>query len=414
MAYVQNYMVVDGVLKDLVEDIAAYIDKLSPEASFSSFIQERLVDSDESAFNNPEEIFKAIAERSAVLSQAPERDFEPQYNLVLHILTFSSNLTAILPIVLKNLSTPPSYPNGPILSLAVLSNLFNILPVSSPLRYQVFLAILDTAAATNNFGLIIAQLNSLPTWLQEWNVDEQAIRDIYVKISDTLTASKDSQIAYQHLLSAVSSQSSSTAPNPLASKLVQIALASESIFDFDDLFALESVQALKSSATDLYSLLENVATGNYKPLSSVDEKFLTVNKFDRAQLERKARILALSKAASQSTQRTIPYTVFASAIEVSIDEIEVWIIDAIRAGLIEGRLSQMSQSFSVHRATPVGTFGAEEWKFVDNKLASWRSGLKDILAVLKTARENAERGEEKMKKQQQQQQQQQQQPIVAK
>lgn len=405
MAYVQNYMVVDGVLKDLVEEIAAYIDKLSPKASFSSFIQDRLVDSDESAFNNPEEVFKAIAERSAVLSQAPERDFEPQYNLVLHILTFSSNLTAILPIVLKNLSTPPSYANGPILSLAVLSNLFNILPISSPLRYQVFLTILEVAAATNNFGLIVAQLKNLPTWLQEWNVDEQVSKDLYVKISGILTDSNDTKIAYQYLLSAVSSQSSSSSPSTLALKLVQIALASESIFDFDDLFALEAVQALKTSAADLYLLLENVATGNYKALKSVDDKLLAENKFDRVQLDRKARILTLSKTASQASQRTIPYTVFASAIEISIDEIEVWIIDAIRAGLIEGRLSQMSQSFSVHRATPVGTFGIEEWKVVDTKLASWKSGLKDILNVLKNARENAERGEEKIKKQQQQQQQ---------
>lgn len=398
-------MVVDGVLKDLVEDIVSYIDNVNEpsegESSFASFIEERLVDSpgDESSAQQ-EEIFRAIAERSAVLSKVPERDFEPQYNLVLHILTFSSDLTAILPILLKNLSTPPSYPNGPNLCLAVLTNLFNILPVSSPLRYQVFLAILESAAVTNNIGLVVSQIKHLPTWLKEWNVDEDGTRDIYIKISNLLTSSNDLQTAYQYLFSAVASASSSTFP--LTSKLVQTAIQAESIYNFDDVFALEAVVNLKTTEGVLFSLLEIVATGDYSAFKSFSTEFLTTNKFDVAQLERKVRILALAKVCSQSSVQTIPYTVFANAIDVSIDEVEIWIIDAIRAGLIEGRLSQMSQSFALHGATPVGKFGPEEWKIVANKLDGWKAGLKDILEVLKNARETAAREEEKAAKNKQQ------------
>ena len=403
MANVQNYMVVDGVLKDLVEDIVLYIDKVSPpaegEPSFASFIQERLVeDSNDETFAQQEEIFKAIAERSAAISKGPERDFEPQYNLVLHILTFSSNLTAILPILLKNLSTPPTYPNGQTLGLVVLSNLFNILPVSSPLRYQVFLSILEFAASTNNIGLVAPQIKHLPAWLKEWNVDEKASTEIYSKISSFLASANDSKTAYQYLLSAVASTPSAT--SPLSTQLVQTAIQSESIYDFDELFALEAVQSLKSSDAILYSLLEIVASGDYTAFKSFDKAFLSTNNFDLAQLDRKVRILALTRSASQAaiSNRTIPYTLFADTIELPVDEVEVWIIDAIRAGLIEGRLSQMSQSFSLHRATPVGQFGADEWKTVASKLTGWKSSLKDVLEVLKNARENAEKEEEKAAK----------------
>lgn len=405
MAYVQNYMVVDGVLKDLVDEIASYFDKIDPpvegKASFTSFIEERIIETPEGSDETPqqEEIFTAIAEKSAVLSKAPEREFEAQYNLVLHILTFSSNLTAILPILLKNLSTSPAYPNGPNLSLAVLTNLFNILPISSPLRYQVFLAILESAAVTNNVSLVVSQIKHLPTRLKEWNVSEEATQDLYIKISVLLTSSNDDLTAYQYLLSAVTSASSSTFP--LSSKLVQTAIQAEAIYDFDDLFALEAVQNLKLTENILFSLLEIVATGDYaafKAFKTKNPDFLVDNKFNVEQLERKVRILALARTGSQATQKTIPYSTFAQAIEVSVEEVEHWIIDAIRAGLIEGRLSQISQSFALHGATPVGQFGSQEWKLVASKLDSWKSSLKEILEVLKSARENAAKEDEKAAK----------------
>lgn len=400
MALVQNYMVVDGVLKDLVEDIVNYIDQVNPptegQASFASFIEERLVEdsTNERTSAQQEEIFKAIAERSSVLSKVPEREFEPQYNLVLHILTFSSDLTAILPILLKNLSTPPSYTNGATLSLAVLTNLFNILPVSSPLRYQVFLAILDSAAATNNISLVVSQIKHLNKWLKEWNVDESASREVYIKISSLLTASNDNETAYQYLLSASTPEAS-----PCTTLLVQIAIKAESIYDFDDLFAQEAVQSLKKSNSSLFTLLEAVATGDYAAFKKIDQTVFASNNLDIAQIDRKVRILALARTASLATTRSISYKVLSSAIEVSDDQIEVWIIDAIRAGLLEGRLSQMLQSFTLHRATPVGKFGTDEWKIVEGKLSDWKASLKDILEVLKNARESAEKEEEKASKQ---------------
>lgn len=398
MAYVQNCMVVDGVLKDLVEDIVSYIDEVNPpsngQGSFASFIEERLVEDsvDEETFAQQEEIFKAIAERSSVIAKGPEREFEPQYNLVLHILTFSSDLKSILPILLKNLSTPPAYPNGATLCLAVLTNLFNLLPVSSPLRYQVFLAILDSAAATSNISLIVSQIKHLPTWLKGWNISQSASSELYAKISSLLTSGNDSQVAYKYLLTAVATAS------PLATQLVQTAIQLETVYDFDEVFALEAVQSLRLSNSGLYALLEIVATGDYAAFKKIDQAVLSVNNIDAAKLDNKVRILSLSRCASQSTSRSIPYSVLAASIDVPVEEIEVWIIDAIRSGLVEGRLSQMSQSFALHRATPVGKFGVEEWKLLDTKLDGWKAGLQDILGILKNARENAEKEEEKVSK----------------
>lgn len=399
MSYEQNYVVVDGVLQNFVEDIAASFDALSSAASdnesssFSNYINER-VSKDDSDIQ--EEVFTAVAQKSAVISTAAEKDFEPLYNQVIHILTFSRNLTEIVPILLKNLSVPPKYPNGAILSLAVLSNLFNVLPISSPLRYNVFNSILDSADSSDNFSIIVPQLKNLPTWVKEWGVDEKSIEKLYSKIN-SIVAKHDPKTAHKYLLAAVS-----TTSNPDQALVQQLVISSlETFYEFDDILALESVQAQSKSNPTLYKLLETVSNGDYaafKEFVAANGSFLTSSQANVDILTRKVQILALTKLASQHGAKPISYKLIADAIEVPVEEVEFWIIDAIRAGLIEGRLSQLSQSISIHRASPVGKFGTEEWTFVAEKLSNWKSSIKDILDVLKVSRENAQREEEKLAK----------------
>lgn len=395
MASQQNYMIVDGVLKDLVEGLATYFDTLSPveegAESLSTFVAERIDNEDQDV---QEEIFSKIAEKSSVLASAPEKDFESSYNLVLHILTFSSNLTGILPTLLKNLSKTPSYPNGPVLVLAVLSNLFNILPVSSPLRYDVFLQIIDTADATDNFGLIIPQLRNLPTWIAEWGISESAVQQTYIKIS-SIISKQSPETAYKYLFSAVST---SNAPEPeTVTKLIVSAIQLN--YDFDDILGLKFVQEERAKNPTLFELLETVSNGDYQGFQSFaksNASFFTEHNIDVEQLTQRVRILALARFAGEYNQKTIPYSDISKSIEVPTEDVEFWIIDSIRAGLIEGRLNQIEQSVSIHRVSPVGKFGTQEWQTLAQKLKSWKQSVRDILDVLRSARENAQREEEKL------------------
>jgi translation initiation factor 3 subunit M len=59
--------------------------------------------------------------------------------------------------------------------------------------------------------------------------------------------------------------------------------------------------------------------------------------------------------------------------------VEVWLIDVIHAGLVEGKLSQARQELLVHRTT-YRTFGRQEWEELDSRLEDWRLALESILA----------------------------------
>jgi translation initiation factor 3 subunit M len=400
-----NYMIVDGLLGDYVQEVSAYLDQLKglePGAEGGLEDATSKLMEDESP-ENQEETFKAIAEQSNLLNKAPEKEFESAYNLVLHILTFSSKLTEILPILLNNLTQqPPSFPNGSLMVLSVLTNLFNILPVRSPLRYQVFDAILDFANKSSNGHLLVNQLKHLPKWIEEWGVGDAEKQSIYFKVSQVL-ASLDSEASYNYLFDAVSCISPDAASGSveLTEKLVKLALVSDEIYDFDDILALSAVQKLKDNSADLYKLLEIVSSGDFNAFSSYNGK---VSDVDMDAIVAKVKVLALANLAFQSSS-TITYSSISSAIQVPEEEVELWVIDAIRAGLVEGRLCQMEQRFDIHRATPIGKFGEEEWKEVSARLDKWKSSLREVYDVIRNARENAQKEKTNKLKQQQQQQQ---------
>ena len=73
------------------------------------------------------------------------------------------------------------------------------------------------------------------------------------------------------------------------------------------------------------------------------------------------------------------YDKIASALDIPKEDVEVWLIDVIRAGLVEGKLSQARQELLVHRST-YRTFGKEEWVELDSRLEDWKVALESVLA----------------------------------
>lgn len=377
-----NYVIVDGVLRDYVQEIAEYIDKLEGDEnqSFSKQSAEKMESEDEAAMT---ELFAVLAGKSAVLGKAPETEYESAVNLLLYILTFAPQLTELLPAVTKNIvANVPEGANGAHLVLSVLANLFNILPATSPLRYDVFTTVVEFAAKTGNARLLTPQFKSLPQWLNEWGLNETQRSQLYARIGSILSQSGDDK-AFKCLFEAAKFSEATE----VAAQVVALALASDDVYDFDEVLGLASVRALKTAQPELYTVLEKVSAGDIKGLQSTK---LPAG-VDADAVDRKVRVLALSQACYTSKERSVSYATIASAIDVPEDDVELWVIDAIRAGLIEGRLSQMDRVLDVHRATPIGTFGIEEWKQVEKRLDDWKTSLKEILDVLGNTREDAGR-----------------------
>lgn len=99
---------------------------------------------------------------------------------------------------------------------------------------------------------------------------------------------------------------------------------------------------------------------------------------DQSKAERKIRLLTLATL-SNTPSRTLSYSKIASSLDIPKEDVEVWLIDVIRAGLVEGKLSQARQELLVHRST-YRTFGKEEWEELDSRLEDWKVALEGVLA----------------------------------
>ena len=154
---------------------------------------------------------------------------------------------------------------------------------------------------------------------------------------------------------------------------------------------MDAVQALKKSDEVAFELLEIFTSDNldsFKDFKEEHDGWLEKQELDEAVLDRKMRLLTLaSLAAHENQKRTLSYTQIAKALQVPEDEVEMWVIDVIRAGLVEGKLSQLKQEFLIHRST-YRVFGEKQWLEVGTRLDMWKASLTEVLAVIRAEKEN--------------------------
>ena len=218
---------------------------------------------------------------------------------------------------------------------------------------------------------------------------------------------------------------SSQAGQAAAVEAITVALRLPAIFDFDSLFRLDTVLALKNH--ELFSLLliflnnglpEYQAWENSHP--AVLEKYrasriyFCCNNFrfikrlieiTPDQLERKIKLLTLSSLAFKYIGQNLPYSEIAEALKIDTSEVEKWVIDGklyfqfryhlysrflavIRAGLVWGKLSQTTQSVQVIRSVS-RTFEREQWQALEKRLAAWKLGLENVLNVVASAKKHS-------------------------
>lgn len=329
-------------------------------------------------------------------------EFIPAYNLLVHLVHQSSNPDIFLSRVCTYLSKPvTSSPQfGPTLALTILSTVFNTLSPSDSSRYHVFLAIIAVIRQSGSsaaYEALKEQLTTqLPKWLAAWELDEEDTQKLHLAVADAAEAAGDSEFSHTHIVEALQSidpsEASSNENRVLAVRALTSALSHPAIFDFTSLSASDAVQALRSSDTSLFELLEIFVADTLdayddfvssNPLNSISNGVLA--DFGDA-LETKMRLLTLASLASSTPSRSLPYSTIASALRIADTEVEKWVIDTIRAGLVEGKLSQLRSELLVHRAT-YRVFGEKQWAEIQGRLFVWRRSLEGVLSVIRTERE---------------------------
>lgn len=164
-----------------------------------------------------------------------------------------------------------------------------------------------------------------------------------------------------------------------------MALAAPNRFDFQDLRVLPTVQAL-SDSHPIYSQLLDIVTEqdleDYSDFREEHEGWIEKEKLDHEKLQRKMRLLTFASLAASTPNREIPYSNIVKALQITPEEVELWTIDVIRAGLIEGRLSQSKKVFLLHRTT-YRVFGEKQWRELGTRIDQYKVVVDRLTTVVR-------------------------------
>jgi len=197
-------------------------------------------------------------------------EFEPAYNLLISLILLSKSTAELLDQVVARLSTPPSFPQGPSVSIAILTTIFNLVPELPDIEFKIFKTVLSIAAEYNLYDYASPYFKSVNQWLSEWNVNEEERMQVWTKIiamadkADdpyflTLCLTNKSEL-YNILLSALSVTSSPD--KALITKAIQVGVSLPQLFDFQELVSLPCVQQLQKDQDPAYEFLQLLLTGD--------------------------------------------------------------------------------------------------------------------------------------------------------
>lgn len=330
-------------------------------------------------------------------------EFIAAYNLLVHLVRQSPNLDKFLPKICQNLSAPitSSPVNGAGLALSILTTIFNILPPENETRYHVFLAILRVVRGSSSFDSLRPQLKNLDSWVVQWETDEEDERKLYLSIADAAREAGEEEQSYLYLLRALrtipTDEVTGEEAHTLSVRALKSALLHPTHFDFQDLTAVDAIQALRKSDPTYFELLEIFNADlldDFDDFKDEHDEWLGKQGLNDPMLYRKMRLLTLASLAASTHSRSLPYQHIAKALQIPSEDVEMWVIDVIRAGLVEGKLSQLNQTFLIHRST-YRVFGEKQWTEVQGRLDTWRSSLEGVLGVVRQEREKMLREKER-------------------
>lgn len=214
----------------------------------------------------------------------------------------------------------------------------------------------------------------------------------------TILTFRNSQ-SYQYLVKALRTYNASDAASlstpeatALTLRTLKTALLSSTHFDFHDLNLLPTIQALSETQpvwSDLLDIFSEKELEDYNDFCDEHDTFVADNGLDHSALHRKMRLLTLASIAASTPNREIPYARIAKALQIPESDIEMWVIDVIRAGLVEGKLSQKNKLFLVHRTT-YRVFAEKQWREVATRVDTWKESLKNVLVVIRREKAAAE------------------------
>lgn len=400
-----SVIVVDNDLKDSIKEYAQVVDGLNGSTELATKANSLLPSQQDQAITNKKELYTTLQQASTVetLSKLTDKEFEPTIYLLIHILSELDSIDAVLnnessPIYNLVLSLNPqqalslrdrkSIRSTSVLS--ILSTIFNLIPKTSKTRIYVIKQILKVIKTSEiEFNAIEDNISAnLVNWLQESNALEDEIKGIFW---DFIALDKSHSLKSLNFIKTFT-HDFAVSESELA-KLIKFALVSK-VVDVSFLVNNNVASALKNSNDKLSQLFTNYVKGeilSIEDVSSADSSLPADFIHQKSRILNLARFFARKSLSSDHDDIVFKYSEIEN-VSSSI-ELEELLVEAIKAGVLEGKINQIDENFFLTRVNRFILAGEEEanvenWNLVKNSLQQWLDSITNIDDIVRTTREN--------------------------
>lgn len=402
----------DSTLRELAEECAMIISRAFPEeqrAEWSEALCKEASQVDEATdaaavAPKARDLVGKLVQSTPGVVECTDRELEGLYNLLMTLLlkyyqpdeeAFCSLLMHMIQAI-GNANSPAAAERS-VIKYRIMTNLFNMLPATSPLRLRVFEALLTLVSTNGDMDFLEMALQSVPTWLAQWDVSVEEKNECLTRIADALLqpdcgpAYFDKAYEYEllHLrfMSAEPSLSNDVR-QAAAEKAIANVLRLPKLFEMEELLHVSATMELRNSPVlALLKLMVGGTRADFEAWAKSSEGKGAMDRLNlsEAELLHKMRLLDLASLCARSVSSEVSYDDLAQVLGVNVDDVESWVIDVIRAGLVSGKLSQVKRSFRVYRST-YRTFEREQWQSLEKRLTQWQSSIETLFKTMENAR----------------------------
>ncbi|KAB2033723.1 hypothetical protein ES319_D04G039200v1 [Gossypium barbadense] len=325
-----------------------------------------------------------------VFPKVSDKDLECIFTVICNLASKLENPDDELEMA-KLISTKISQqPNDkPAMRLKILFNLYNLLEGPDS-RFFVYMQALNLALNGKVIDHIVPSFKKIDSFLKEWNIGVKDQRNLFLTIANVLkenkSSGKDSFKFLTKYLATFSGEDSCVigeAKEEAIRAVIEFVKAPDTFWC--DLLDMPAVGQLEKDAKYalVYQLLKIFLTQRldaYLEFQAANSTLMKSYGLVHEDCITKMRLMSLVDLGSNESGQ-IPYALIKDALRINDDEVELWIVKAITAKLIDCKMDQMNQVVIVSRCTE-RIFGQHQWHSLRLKLATWRGNVASLISTI--------------------------------
>jgi len=262
--------------------------------------------------------------------------------------------------------------------LKVLWSLYQSLNDDSPMRYQVYHALVILAGRTQQVGLVYTDMETLKSQFAGCPPTNEQWQEVYKLLHEVLRSCKRSEEASQvmiELLDTYTTENASQAREE-THKCIVASIADPNTFLLDHLLQLKPVKFLEGELIhDLLKIFVSEKLDSYQKFYESHRDFVQGLSLNHEENLTKMKLLTFMQLAE--TKSEITFGEIQKELQMSEAEVEEFLIDVLNTKLVRAKIDQANQVVHVS-STMQRTFTKEHWGKLHSLLTGWKGNLHTI------------------------------------